>query len=209
MYHDSIQINLTGSTSGVNFEYTFVMSKRNWTLPESEAKPVLIKYGELLSRFEILGINTHYVTFPDIKDDQTLIHCVYNWVSADIFFSNFPRLKENIDHITFRYGTIVNGIFYLNNMNFYAMIHFVRPGANCSPFKNINIKNPFDYIYDDVITGKLLRKIEETYHIIDKDGKTVAHEETDINMGFEQHFFEKTEVRLYQRKYKLAKLNEL
>ena len=47
----------------------------------------------------------------------------------------------------------------------------------------------------------------ELYQIVDKDGNVIASEIADEKNNFEQHFFEKYDVKVALRKYKLSRLN--
>ena len=202
MYHDTIHINFKSLNlqKTINFDYSFMISKNQY----DKFSP--IKYGDLLRKFTDIGFDTKYLKFNDIQDDDTIVYCTYNYQSNfEIFFLAYNKiLKNNIFYLTFEYGNIichpgeVSGVFYRNNMNFFAGISFLPNDTK----KNL----PYEIV---VINGMKHSKGMETYQIIDKDIKTIACETTDASKDFEQHFFEKYEVKVYLRKYKLSRLQNL
>jgi hypothetical protein len=80
-------------------------------------------------------------------------------------------------------------------MNFFSGVYFVSVLVG--------------HIHNETIGGKLQSKVKELYQIVDRDGKIIYNETTDISNNFEQHFFDKYEVKVALRKYKLEKLAEL
>ena len=203
MYHDTIRIKFSNYqkssiNSSINYEYEFMISKIKYG---DKFSP--IKYGDLLQKFKNIGFDTKYLKFYDIEDNDTIVYCTYNYQSNfEIFFLAYNKIFKNIQfNIIFEYGNIIahypnddNGTFYRNNMNYFAGISFTPTNL---PFGEI------------IIDGMKHIKNKETYQIIDKDRKTIACETTDISKNFEQHFFEKYEVKVYLRKYKLSRLQNL
>lgn len=191
MYHDTIKINFNNYSDSIAFDYNFLISKSE----KEKFSPV--KYADLLSKFEDIGFNTKYLRFNDVDEDDN-VFCTYNYQpNYQIFFSAYKKILENKDfHITFEYGVIINGKFYPNNMNFFAGIWFS---------KNALLGDNTDII----IKGKLHKKSMELYQIVDKDGNVIASEIADEKNNFEQHFFEKYDVKVALRKYKLSRLNKL
>ena len=193
MYHDTIHINFSRyDYSDINFNYNFLISKNL----KDNFSP--INYGELLKKFNEIGFNLKYLKFNDIEEEET-VYCTYNYQSNfNIFFSAYKKLFQDRNfNIVFEYGVVINGKFYPNNMNTFASIYFIGD----------NIKLG-DHI-ETVITGKTHKKTIELYQIVDKDGNIIASETTTIVNEFEQHFFERYEVKLAQRKYKLSRLKSL
>jgi hypothetical protein len=193
MYHDTIYINFTRfNYNDINFDYSFLISK------SLKDKFSPINYGELLSKFNDIGFNVKYLKFNDIKEEET-VYCTYNYQpNFNIFFSAYKKLFQNRNfNITFEYGVVINGKFYPNNMNTFASIYFQG--------ENIKLGDHTETI----IIGKTHKKLTELYQIVDKDANIIATEITDIVKDFEQHFFERYEVKLALRKYKLSRLKLL
>jgi len=191
MYHDTIHINLKNqvTSNDIAFDYSFLISK---TLSNKFSS---IAYGELLQKFTDIGFNLKYLKFNDIYEDDTIVYCTYNYQpNFDIFFSAY---KKNIQYkkfnITFEYGVMINGKFCANNMNFFAGIWFIE--------SNI----PGNYL-EEVIKGKTHEKKMEFYQITDKEGTAIAAQNISDEFNFEQHFFERYEVKVAIRKYKLDRL---
>lgn len=194
MYHDTIHINFKNyNWSDISFDYSFLISKN----PNLSFAP--INYGELLSKFNDIGFNLKYLKFNDIEEDE-IVYCTYNYQpNFNIFFSAYKKLLQNKNfNINFEYGVIINGIFIPNNMNTFSRIAFIDTSIGNNIFKDREIEN--------VIKGKKYVKILEFYQIVNKDGYVIANETTDVEKDFEQHFFERYDVRLAQRKYKLSRL---
>ena len=195
MYHDTIHINFTSllNNKGVTFNYSFLISKNK----ENMFSP--IKYNSLLEMFKNIGFDLKYIKFYDI-DYDTIVYCTYNYQpNFEIFFKAYTKtLSDKCFGITFEYGNIISGKFYPNNINFFSGISF---------YPVIN-----HFIGDDsetIIKYHYHKKILENYQIVDKTGNTIASEmATDIN-NFKQNFFDKYEVKVYIRKYKLKKLNSI
>lgn len=201
MYHDTIHINFKYySHVDINFDYSFFISKYNEddTLFIKYNRFSTIKYGELLHKFYSIGLDLKYLKFNDISEDE-IVYCSYNYQPKfEIFFSSYLKLISNKDfHISFEYGNIIYGKFYPNNMNFFAGVHFTNHTIDKTGIK------------ETVIAGKLHKRSTELYQIIDKDGNVIACETTNDINNFEQHFFEKHEVKVALRKYKLNRLNGL
>ena len=194
MYHDTIHICFKNSDfKDISFEYNFFISK------ELKDKFSPINYGELLQKFDEIGFNLKYLKFYDLTDKDT-VYCTYNWQpNFNIFFSAYKKILQNKDfNIFFEYGVIIDGKFYPNNMNYFAGIWF---------FEEKHVKlGGFSEI---IIKGKRHQKTLELYQIVDKNGNLIAEENTNAEKDFEQHFFERYEVKVALRKYKLRilKLN--
>ena len=196
MYHDTIHINFKNYLfSDISFDYSFLISK------SLKDKFSPINYGELLSKFNEIGFNIKYLKFNDIEEDET-VYCTYNYQpNFNIFFSAYKKLLQNKPFNTnFEYGVIIDGKFIPNNMNSFARVNFIDTSID-GIFKHSEIS--------DVIKNKRYAKILEFYQIVDKDGYVIANETTDIEKDFEQHFFERYEVKLALRKYKLGRLKFL
>lgn len=202
MYHDTIHINFnnyqkSSINSSINFDYNFMISKIKYGDKFSS-----IKYGDLLQKFIDIGFDTKYLKFYDIQDDNTIVYCTYNYQpNFEIFFLAYNKLLKNQKfYLTFEYGNIIcfsgetSGTFYRNNMNYFAGISFTPTDL------------PLGVI---IIDGMTHIKTRETYQIIDKDRNLIAIENTDSSKDFEQHFFERYDVKVYLRKYKLSRLENL
>jgi hypothetical protein len=70
----------------------------------------------------------------------------------------------------------------------------------------LNVKESFIFNKEEIIKGKFYQKLAEDYQIIDKNGEIIAHELADLENNFEQHFFERYDVKVALRKYKLSRL---
>lgn len=192
MYHNTIHICFKNciSPKDILFEYNFFISK------ELKDKFSPINYGELLQKFNEIGFNLKYLKFYNLDEKET-VYCTYNWQpNFNIFFSAYKKILQNKDfNIFFEYGVIINGKFYPNNMNYFAGIWFFdEKYVKLGGFNEIIIK------------GKRHQKTFELYQIVDKNGKLIATEGTNSDKDFEQHFFEKYEVKVALRKYKLSRL---
>ncbi len=191
MYHDTISITLKNFSDGITFKYVFLISKYQ----NHNFSP--ITYGNLLDDFKKIGFNTNYIKFKDIDDDNTIIYCTYNWQSNfNIFFIAYKKLlqTQNFD-ILISYGVIINGKYIPNNMNGCAEIIFKTKSDN--GYK------------EEVIKGKTHYKELEFYQLIESTGLVIHSEVTTFEKNFEQTFFEKYEVKLAMRKYKLGRLKKL
>lgn len=201
MYHDTIHIRFKyDNWKDVSFSYSFFISKNL----SSNTEP--IKYGDLLQEYKELGFNIKYLKFNDIGENS-IVYCSYNHQpNINVFFLAYRKLIRNKDFdINFEYGNIINNIFIPNNMNFFAGIYFLsanKPNVFKSSLTHI------DYL-ENVIEGKKHLKIEERYQLIDIDGNIIHKEITNAELEFEQHFFEKYEVKIALRKYKLGRLENL
>lgn len=199
MYHDTIHINFKYS-GGVNFDYSFLISK----IPQDKFSP--IKYTELLKNFYDIGFDLKYLKFYDIDDEDYIVYCTYNYQpNFNIFFSAYKKIIEPKEFcITFEYGNIILGKFIPNNMNYFAGIYLV---PHSSKIKN----NAFvsELYKENVIRNKYHYKTLEYYQIIDKDGIIISNETTDSTKDFEQHFFDRYEVKVALRKYKLNRLKSV
>ena len=190
MYHDTVHIKFKSTNYGLLFEYSFLISKNLY----DKFSP--IKYGELLKKFEEIGFNLKYLKFYDIDDDDTIVYCTYNYQpNFNVFFIAYNKLlKTKKFNIDFEYGVMLNGKFVPNNMNHFASIHFIDsdfiPGA----------------FFEEVIAGRFHKKVSEFYQVINKEGEIIAAETTNADTNFEQHFFEKYEVKVALRKYKLNRI---
>lgn len=197
MYHDTIQINFRNvydKNRTLDFEYNFLISK----FPENKFAP--IKYGELLEKFKEIGFDVKYIKFYDINDDDTLVYCTYNYQeNFNVFFIAYKKLLKNVRiGLTFEYGNIISGIFHQNNMNYFSGIFFTEEQ-----------KVSGDDSDETIISGKAFKKAMESYRIIDSEGNILAIENAKPENNFEQHFFEKYEVKVHLRKYKLNRLKDL
>ena len=192
MYHDTINIKFRYyKVDDVDFDYSFLISKTN------QSKFSSINYGMLLEKFNDIGFNLKYLKFNDLDLSED-IYCTYNYQSNfDIFFLAYKKFihKKNFNfHI--EYGNIINGVFIQNNMTTFSSVAFVdNVNSKIQLFKEI-----------DIIKDKTFFKTIERYQIIDKDGNSIASDITDADSNFEQHFFERYEVKVALRKYKLSKL---
>ena len=194
MYHDTIHINFKnfGNLGDVGFDYNFLISKSN----QDKFSPV--KYGELLQKFDNIGFDTKYIKFNDIDSDDTIVYCTYNYQpNFDIFFSAYRKLLQYKKFsLTFEYGVIIGGKFYINSMNGAAGLYFVD--------------STIGEIYkEEIFKGKIHQKTMEIYRLINKDGIEIHSELTEENRNFEQHFFENYNVKVACRKYKLGRLKRL
>lgn len=197
MYHDTIQINFRNvynKSVGLDFDYNFLISK----YPQHNFSP--IKYGELLEKFQEIGFDTKYIKIYDIQDDDTIVHCTYNYQgNFNVFFIAYKKLLKNVKiGLTFEYGNIINGVFHQNNMNYFSGIFFIE-----------ETKVPGDNTDETIISGKAFKKNMESYRIIDDLGNILAIENAKPGNDFEQHFFERYEVKVHLRKYKLNRLKNL
>ena len=197
MYHDTIHINFRNISGPINFEFSFLISKIHSAKLFSP-----IKYCELLKKFEEINFNLKYLKFNDV-DDDAIVYCTYNYQpNFNIFFAAYEQSirNQNFD-ITFEYGNIINGKFYKNNMNFFAGVYFID-------FIKYEMSKKIEKMYfeEEIIKGKRFLKNSEYYQIIDNEGNIIYREYTDWVTDFEQHFFEKYEVKVALRKYKLLRL---
>ena len=202
MYHDTIHIKFKYYKLGdVDFDYSFLISKNN------QSKFSAINYGILLEKFNEIGFNLKYLKFNDLELSED-IYCTYNYQSNfEIFFLAYKKFIHTKNFsLNIEYGNIVNGVFIRNNMTTFASVYFA--GGNVSDIKNGigNIKYQDNANCVDLIKDKIFYRAVERYQIIDKDGNTIESESTDSDSNFEQHFFEKYEVKVALRKYKLSKL---
>lgn len=192
MYHDTIKINFKSNSSsyGISFDYNFLISK----IPQNKFSS--INYGELLYKFNEIGFNLKYLKFNDLDESDT-VYCTYNYQpNFNIFFVAYKKVIENTKFsITFEYGVIINDKFYNNNMNFFSGVWFTDNNIRLGDFN------------ETIINGKTHTRTMEIYQIVDKDGNPIATETTDLNKNFEQHFFERYDVKVALRKYKLGRLN--
>jgi hypothetical protein len=201
MYHDTIHIRFKYyNHKDINFDYSFFISKyENNSNYKTNNLFSPIKYGELLHKFYSIGFNLKYLRFNDISEDDT-VYCSYNYQpNFNKFFLLYSKLIEQKNfEISLEYGNIIHGNFIPNNMNFFAGVHFI-------PHKK-EVQTEFS---ESVVGGKLHKKYTELYQIIDKNGLVIANEVTSGILNFEQHFFEKHEVKVALRKYKLSRLDSL
>lgn len=197
MYHDTIHIIFKSKTGGhnIHFEYDFLISKS----PYSNHSTNSISYQEILNKFKKIGFNIDFLNFPDIKDMNQMVHCKYNYLvkSGDynVFFKAYEKiLKRQGFDIIFEYGTMINGKFFPNNMNFYSSISFICASINDSR------------CFSHVIKGFNFYKTYEKYQIVDKTGKILHNEFTNYTIDFKHNFFKNQKVKVYLRKYKLREL---
>jgi len=191
MYHDTIHIKLKYNDV-INFNYGFYISKH----PNKTFSP--IKYKSLLYKFKSVGfVVLRYLKFNDIEDD-TIVYCSYNFQpNFEIFFKVYNKLIKDKDFdIIFEYGNIINGKFYLNNMNNLSSVYFYGGILNKTVYR------------ENIIGYKVHQKISELYQIVDKDGNIIATEWADYHGDFKQNFFERYDVKVALRKYKLSRLKE-
>lgn len=201
MYHDTIHIKFKYWKAGdVDFDYSFFISKTKFQIQFSP-----IKYGALLEKFNEIGFNLKYLKFNDL-DLNSDIYCSYNYQSNfNIFFSAYKKLihKKNFN-LSYEYGNMINGVFIPNNMTTFARVFFIDIENTKDRKYQIDVIDCNNTI--DIIKDKSFFKAVEKYQIIDKNGVSIASETTDSDSNFEQHFFEKYEVKVALRKYKLTKL---
>ncbi len=203
MYHDTIHIKFKYWRVGdVDFDYSFLISKTN----QNKFSPS--NYGILLEKFNNVGFNLKYLKFNDL-DLSSDIYCTYNYQpNFDIFFAAYKKFIHKKDFsITYEYGNMINGVFIQNNMTTFASVSFISNVVDI--YKKNKIYQDLLFKEIDIIKDKTFFKTIERYQIIDKDGNLIASEITDADSNFEQHFFEKYEVKVALRKYKLTKLNKL
>ena len=194
MYHNTIHICFKNSDNkDISFQYNFYICK------ELEDKFAPINYGELLQKFNEIGFELKYLKFYDLTDEDT-VYCTYNWQpNFNIFFSAYKKILQNKDfNIIFEYGNIISGNFYQNNMNYFSGVWFFEE-------KRVKLGN----FGETIIKGKRHQKTIEVYRIVGKNGNLIAEETTTADKDFEQHFFEKYEVKVALRKYKLDILKRL
>jgi hypothetical protein len=193
MYHDTIHIKFRyNKVDDIEFDYSFLISKT------SQIQFSSINYGILLGKFDEIGFNLKYLKFNDLDLTED-VYCTYNFQSNfNVFFSAYKKLIHKKDFsIKYEYGNMINGIFYQNNMTTFSSVTFV---SNVSKIKDLLFKEI------DIIRDKTFFKTVEAYQIIDKDGMSIAFEVTDADSNFEQKFFDKYEVVVALRKYKLNKI---
>jgi len=202
MYHDTIHIIFTSvPQSDIDFKYNFLISKNDWLLNH---KPIV--YQELLDKLYSYGFNPDYINFPDIKDKNQNVFCEYNGApNFIIFFKAFEKiLKPQGFNITFEYGSMIDGKFYPNNMNFYSSISFVQSY----------------YGEKDIIDGISYCKSDECYQIVNSDGEIVdsmsstyggysKYNNNKEDEKLKDEFFKRHRVSVYLRKYKLEQLLDL
>lgn len=193
MYHDTIHIHFKSrwEPQTVDFDYSFLISK------VKQEKFSLITYSDLLQKFDDIGFDLKYLKFYDL-DDNAIIYCSYNYQpNFEIFFSAYKKIIQyRAFHLTFEYGNILFGKFYPNNMNYFAGIFFIDDPIGKHLYKEI------------VIKGKNHYKTKELYQLIDKDSNVIAIEIADEVNDFKQNFFDKYEVKVALRKYKLSRLKQ-
>jgi hypothetical protein len=194
MYHDVIHINFNNRGETPYFDYSFMISK----YPSDKFSP--INYGDLLNKFNEIGFNCKYIKFNDIDESET-VYCTYNYQSNfNIFFSAYKKILQNKNFdIIFEYGVIINGKFLPNNMNTFAKVYF----------SDILISSHFalDPLFcETIIKGKTHEKIYEDYQVVNKEGNIIGNDRTDGKKKFEQHFFERYDIKVALRKYKLGRL---
>ena len=195
MYHDTIRINFKNkfqtlpAKDEIQFDYSFLISKNL----KDKFSP--INYGELLHKFDEIGFDLKYIKFYDLTEDN-IVFCSYNYQpNFDLFFSVYKKLlHKKMFNLSFEYGVIIDGIFKINNMNYFAGIHFYEEKYDAGKY------------IQTIIKGKYHQKRTIFYQIVNSDGDPIASEVTDIEKDFEQHFFEKHEVLVALRKYKLERL---
>lgn len=192
MYHDTIHIHFKSlwDSREVDFEYSFFISK------DIKTGFTPISYSILSQQFDEIGFDLKYLKFYDI-DDDAIVYCSYNYQPKfEIFFSAYRKLIQYRHfHITFEYGNIIFGKFYPNNMNYFAGVSFIS-----NPIDRTNLYQ------EEIIKGKTHFKSKELYQLVDKNGEIVAIDIADPHNDFEQHFFERHEVKVALRKYKLSRL---
>jgi len=190
MYHDTININFRNSNwKDISFDYSFLISKNQ----KDKFSP--INYGDLLGKFSNIGFNLKYIKFNDIDEGET-VYCTYNYQpNFNIFFKAYTKLLQykKFD-ISFEYGVIINGKFHPNNMNTFAGVWFKNTNSNLGSYN------------EEIIRGQKHKRKQEFYQIVDKDGNLIAVEIAEEENNFEQHFFERYDVKVALRKYKLSRL---
>ena len=95
MYHDTIHINFKYySWKDVSFDYSFLISK----IDVDKLSPIqnctfsLIKYGDLLQKFDEIGFDLKYLKFHDFSEDN-IVYCSYNYQPHfNIFFSAYKKI---------------------------------------------------------------------------------------------------------------------
>ena len=193
MYHDVIHIKLYNwRRNDIDFNYSFLISKNN------QDKFSSISYGILLEKFDEIGFNLKYLKFNDL-DLNSDVYCTYNYQpNFNIFFTAYKKFIFQKDfNFSYEYGNIINGIFIQNNMTTFASASFIEL---------FNTRPELRIFKEDIIKNKTFFKTIERYQIIDKDGTPIATEITDADSNFEQHFFERYDVKVALRKYKLSRL---
>jgi len=195
MYHDTIKINfISHNWKEISFNYDFLISKN------TKEHFSIINYGELLSKFKKIGFDIKYLKFNDIEETEN-VYCTYNYQpNFNIFFLAYDKILKNKHfNITFAYGVIINGKFLPNNMNTFAKISF----ADASTLTNSHGSPLYK---EEVIKSRTFAKTQEFYQIVDKEGNIIGNESTYADTNFEQHFFEKYDIKVALRKYKLGRL---
>jgi hypothetical protein len=189
MYHDVIKIEFT-YYGEISFTYIFLISKKKYNDNFGH-----IAYGELMQKFEQIGFDLKYLKFNDISDTDSIVYCSYNYQeNFNIFFKAYKKIiTETKFNITFEYGNIVNGVFIQNNMNYFAGVVFTQQkGAN-----------------EEIIKGKSLFKQIEYYQIADKNGHTIDNGFITADDNFETDFFQRYNVKVALRKFKLERLKNI
>ena len=206
MYHNVIHIKFKYYKVGdIEFDYSFLISKTNQNQFSS------INYGVLLNKFHEIGFNLKYIKFNDLDLNED-VYCTYNFQpNFNVFFLAYKKLIHKKDfYIIFEYGNIVNGIFIRNNMTTFCSITFVpeplKEDFGPKSSSTSILYKPLLFKEIDIIKDKTFYKTVEKYQIIDKDGGIIASETTNFESDFEQAFFEKYEVKVPLRKYKLNKI---
>lgn len=197
MYHDTIHIKFRyNKTDDIDFDYSFFISKTN------QNKFSSVNYGVLLEKFSDIGFNLKYLKFNDLELNSD-IYCTYNYQpNFDIFFSAYKKIiHKKKFNFSYEYGNIINGVFIQNNMTTFSSVSFI----DINWAHELHISNIED-VNLDIIKDKLFYKTREKYQIIDKNGISIADEITDADSDFEQHFFERYDVKVALRKYKLNRL---
>jgi hypothetical protein len=196
MYHDTIKINITNTHlfDDVSFNYDFLISKRK----SNNFSP--ITYNDLLNKFKDIGFNTEYVKFNDIEGTE-IVYCSYNYQpNFLIFFKAYKKiLKDKSFNLNIESGNIINGKFYRNNMNYQCGLYF----------KDYIYSQNYTFKFYDIIKDKIFVKVSEFYQIVDKNGNIISVDKVTEKNNFESNFFERYEVKLAQRKYKLNRLKKL
>jgi len=198
MYHDTIHIKFRYNKSDdVDFDYSFLISKTN------QDKFSLINYGILLEKFNEIGFNLKYLKFNDLELSSN-IYCTYNYQSNfNIFFTAYKKfIHKKSFNFSYEYGNIVNGVFIQNNMTTFSSVSYID--IYNAKFEIFVGDSKLPDI--DIIKDKTFFKTIERYQIIDKNGVSIANEITDADSNFEQHFFERYDVKVALRKYKLNRL---
>ena len=198
MYHDTIHITFESADEIMNYKYTFLISKKSF-LPNHNP----ITYQEILDKMESYGFNIEFLDFPDIEDKSVNVYCSYNLTpDFNVFFKAYERvLKPRGFNISFEYGSMINGEFCMNNMNFYSGIYF-------------KMRNKSTIIIKNVIKDVDFYKHGESYQIVDKNGKIVdaIHIRNFFSESYDEvkeNFFKSRKVTQYLRKYKLERIKNL